>query len=311
MISNKKLISIVIPVYNEEAALEYCYTRLKDYLGRVSKYEFEIIFTDNHSVDDTFNIIKRIANTDRSIRAFRFSKNFGYQKSILMGYMQSRGAAVIQLDVDLQDPIELISEFLLKWEEGYKVVYGIRASRKEGVFINILRNIFYKIISFASPEKLPRDAGDFRLCDRAVIEVLRGYRLTFPYLRGLIAEMGFRQIGIPYARDLRIRGESKFSFGDYVKFSINSLFAQSLVPLRLATALCMLLFTFGFLGAGLYLIGYGNFGAHWPPGFATLIITMLVGFGLLSLFIGILGEYLGRCIRVVEGKFNVILEDEL
>lgn len=303
-----KLVSIVIPVYNEEDALPLCYDRLKSFMKTLPNYNFEIVFTDNHSTDATFNIIQKLARTDQSIRAFRFSKNVGYQRSILFGYLKARGHAVVQLDVDLQDPLPLIAEFIRKWDEGYAVVYGIRRERKEGIIISTLRKAYYRLIAAVSESNLPHDVGDFRLCDRKVIEALREYRLTFPYLRGLIADMGFKQIGIPYCRLERVIGESKFSLFGYCKFALDAVLTQSLLPLRLATISCVVIFLSGLVGATLYLLGYGAFGKNWPPGFATLIVTILIGFGFISLFIGILGEYLSRCLIIIEGRNEVIIE---
>jgi dolichol-phosphate mannosyltransferase len=307
----RKLVSIIIPVYNEEDNVEVCYERLSIFLENMTGYSFEIVFTDNHSEDGTFRILQKLARTDRRVRVFRFAKNIGYQRSILTGYLKSQGDAVIQLDVDLQDPIELIPEFLRKWEDGFAVVYGVRSRRSEGYFLNNLRRMYYRLVSALGEEKIPLDAGDFRLCDRKVIDALKGYRFDFPYLRGVIAGMGFDQIGIQYTRAARSKGVSKFSYFDYVTFAINSLFAQSFLPLRLASLLCGCIFLGGSAAALAYLVGYLSFGSHWPAGFATLVTLLLLGFALVSLFIGILGEYLGRCLRILEGRNGAIIEQEL
>jgi len=164
------------------------------------RYDFELLFTDNHSSDNTFGVLERLARRDPRVRALRFSRNFGFQRSILTGYLSARGDAAVEIDCDLQDPPSLILEFLRQWESGYRVVYGIRTGRKEGWGMNATRRLFYRLIDSLSEDELPLDAGDFRLVDRCVLEELRKIEDSQPYLRGTIAALGFDQIGIPYHR---------------------------------------------------------------------------------------------------------------
>ena len=207
------LISIVIPVFNEGENIDPLYERIRAVIDPLHEtYRFEILFTDNHSTDQTFTRISEIAEDDDRIRCLRFSRNFGFQRSILTGYRAAGGAAAIQLDADLQDPPELIPAFLEHWEQGIAVVYGVRAKRHEGWLITTGRAIFYRLINWMSADDLPHDAGDFRLVDRKILDALNEVDDYHPYLRGLIASFGFEQLGIPYDRDARLRGESKFSF---------------------------------------------------------------------------------------------------
>ena len=195
---SKKLVSVVVPVFNEEenvARLHAAVTETMAPLGE--RYDWEFVFTDNHSSDRTFELLEGLAKQDPRVRAFRFSRNFGFQRSIWTGYALARGDAAVQLDCDLQDPPGLIPEFLRLWEQGYKVVYGIRRSRPEGWWINLYRKVFYRLIDFLSEDDLPKDAGDFRLVDRRVLDELRLIHDQQPYLRGSIAALGFRQIGVP------------------------------------------------------------------------------------------------------------------
>ena len=159
--NDKKLISIVVPVFNEETNIEPLYAALIPILEQFDAgYDFELLFTDNHSTDRTFEILRRLALKDSRIRVLRFSRNFGFQRSIYTGYIHARGQAAIQIDCDLQDPPELIVEFIRKWEEGYRVVYGERSQRQEAWHMNVIRKIFYRLIDFLSEDKLPFDAGD-------------------------------------------------------------------------------------------------------------------------------------------------------
>src|SRR3954463_9210488 len=165
----KKLISLVVPVFNEAESLPALFAGLEPPLAALAhRYDFELLFTDNHSTDGTFSILAARAAVDPRMRVIRFSRNFGYQKSILTGYVNARGAAAIQLDADLQDPPELIAEFLRLWEQGHEVVYGIRRSRREGWLMQMVRRTFYRVVNFLSDYELPINAGDFRLVDRRI-----------------------------------------------------------------------------------------------------------------------------------------------
>lgn len=304
-----KKISIVVPVYNEEENIQTLYDRV-DKISKllIDTYEFEFIFTDNHSEDNSFFILKQLSETDPRIKIIRFSRNFGYQRSIITGYAFASGEAAIQLDCDLQDPPELLIEFLTLWEQGYQVVYGIRKERKEGWIINTTRKIFYRLIDRISADKLPHDAGDFRLIDRCIIEELKKIRDASPYIRGLIASLGFKQIGISYSREARKAGKSKFNLSHLFQLAIDGIVSHSVIPLRMATYLGFLI-TIGALLLTLVFI-YGRFygSGNWPRGFATTTVLILFGIGLNGLFLGIIGEYLGRIYLQIKIRPLVIIE---
>ena len=304
-----KKISIVVPVYNEEENIQTLYDRV-DKISKllIDTYEFEFIFTDNHSEDNSFFILKQLSETDPRIKIIRFSRNFGYQRSIITGYSFTSGEAAIQLDCDLQDPPELLIEFLTLWEQGYQVVYGIRKERKEGWIINTTRKIFYRLIDRISADKLPHDAGDFRLIDRCIIEELKKIRDASPYIRGLIASLGFKQIGISYSREARKAGKSKFNLSHLFQLAIDGIVSHSVIPLRMATYLGFLI-TIGALLLTLVFI-YGRFygSGNWPRGFATTTVLILFGIGLNGLFLGIIGEYLGRIYLQIKIRPLVIIE---
>ena len=187
-----QLISVIVPVLNEEDNIQRAYDRVCEVFDGLSKdYDFELIFTDNHSSDRTFELIQAISKDDPRVRAVRFARNVGYQRSIMSGYLLTDGDAVIQLDCDLQDPPEMIPEMLKLWKDGNDVVYGVRTSRKEGPIITAIRKVFYRLVNALSEDNLPKDAGDFRLIDRRIVSVLGSLRSKSPYIRGQIAAAGF------------------------------------------------------------------------------------------------------------------------
>ncbi|MEQ9244454.1 MAG: glycosyltransferase family 2 protein, partial [Nitratireductor sp.] len=180
--TQRKLITISVPVYNEEENIPALHAALSELAERENGYDFEFLFTDNASTDRTFELLCERAREDDRIRVLRFSRNFGFQKSILTNYLNANGAAAVQIDADLQDPPRVISDFLRLWEQGYKVVYGIRRRRQENPVLNLSRRAFYAVITNLSQTPVPRDAGDFRLIDRVIIENLRGIDEQTPYL---------------------------------------------------------------------------------------------------------------------------------
>lgn len=310
--SAAKLVSLVVPVYNEEANLGPFYSAVRELMDSLAgRYECEVVFTDNHSTDQTFSTLRDIARRDSRVRVFRFSRNFGYQRSILTGYEKARGACAIQLDCDLQDPPELIPSFLAKWEEGYHVVYGVRSQRSEHRGNQLVRKVFYRLIDLLSEDHLPHDAGDFRLIDRRVMDELAKIDDQHPYIRGTIATLGFRQIGIPYVRRGRERGVSKFSLPELMGLALDGILSHSTVPLRISTYLGLSISLLTVLAILAYTSAKVFFGRDWPPGFASLTVMILLSISLNALFLGIIGEYLGRIYRQVKKRPLVIIEESI
>lgn len=306
-----KLISIVVPVLNEQLNIFPFYESIKKIMQQCEhKYNFEILFTDNHSTDLTFEKLTELSFLDPRVRVLRFSRNYGYQKSILTGYIHSQGDAVIQLDCDLQDPPELILDFLKYWENGYAVVYGVRLKTSDNILMYMARKLFYRLVNYLSDDNLPLNAGDFRLVDRKIINILKQIDDAQPYLRGTIANIGFKQHGIPYNRSERKRGKSKFHLKDLTKLALDGILNHSIVPLRIASffGVCSSLVTL-FLAIA---YGAGKLILHlpWPSGFTTLSILTLMGISLNALFLGIIGEYLGRIYQQVK-KTPVVIESSL
>ncbi len=312
MTTGKPLISIVVPVYNEEETIPIFYPAVCQVIDPLSaEYDFEFVFTDNHSSDSTPRLLAELSRQDPRVRAFRFSRNFGYQRSILTAYLKSEGDAAIQLDCDLQDPPELIPVFLDVWRDGSDVVYGIRKTRLEGRRWSYARKLFYWLVDFLSEDPIPRDAGDFRLISRRVIEELRRINEPSPYLRGTIATLGYRQTGIDYARRARTTGSSKFSFFDNIKLALDGIVNQSVVPLRMATYVGISIAMLTVLASLGYIVAYYTVGFRAPAGFTTTTVLILGSLGINALLLGIIGEYLGRMYLQMKNRSHTIIEREL
>ena len=305
----RRLISIVVPVFNEEPNILPFYQAVYLQAEKLSAgFDFEFVFTDNHSQDQTFALLAGLAAEDTRVRVFRFSRNFGYQRSIMTGYAMARGDAAIQLDCDLQDPPELMGVFLDHWQAGADVVYGVRVKRQEGWSINLARAAFYRLIDRLSEDKIPVDAGDFRLVSRRVIDLLKSFEDASPYLRGTIAALGFRQVGVPYERAARAHGESKFPFSKLLSLALDGILNHSIVPLRLSTYFGLAISALTLLGLAGYVVAKLLFKSQWPAGFATLSALILASISVNAMLLGIIGEYLGRLYRQSQRRPLTIIE---
>lgn len=307
----KKLVSILVPAFNEEENVERCYNAIVEVFEGLSEFDYEIIVTDNHSTDRTFEILRELASKDKRLKVIRFSRNFGYQRSLLHAYKSATGACSIQIDCDLQDPPALIPKMIDLWRLDHQVVYGIRRTLADGLVVATLRRAFYKIIARVSEDDLPVNVGEYRLCDRVILDELRKVKDTTPYVRGLISAMGFSQIGIEYDRADRVAGSSKFPFKAMVGLAVDGLLNHSLLPLRLASyaglivGLMSLVLTFG------YVVGRVFFGQAWPAGFATTTILLLMSISINAIFMGILGEYIGRLFVQSRSEVDPIVERQI
>jgi glycosyltransferase involved in cell wall biosynthesis len=309
--NNKTLISISIPVLNEEGNLDALYSRLSSLAVKMSdRCDMEFVFSDNHSEDNTWHILKKMAANDQRIRAIRFSKNYGFQRSIFANYLHTRGEAVMQIDADLQDPPEMLETFFAQWQKGYHVVYGIRRKRPESFFMNAFRRIGYWIINKVSEHPIPQDVGDFRLVDRKVIQSLSHRKVVNPYLRGMIADMGFNQTGILYDRDARMAGVSKFNVYRLVVLGLTATFNHSTVPLRMASFLGAMILVASLCGAVYYLF-LRILHPELPRGFTSIAILLTFSIGLNAFFLGIIGEYLLRIYQILRAEPVAIVEESL
>jgi len=309
--TNRPLISISIPVLNEEENIPGLYRRLCALSERMkNRCDLEFVFSDNHSDDMTWALLSELAAKDERVRAIRFSRNFGFQRSILANYMHTRGDAVMQVDADLQDPPELLESFFDLWQQGYEVVYGIRKKRPDGFLLHAFRKLGYWIIDKISEYPIPRDVGDFRLVDKKVVNVLLRMKTANPYLRGMIAGLGFNQTGVPYDRDARTAGESKFAVSRLVRLGLTAVFNHSTVPLRAASFLGVIILLTSILGT-IYYVFLKLLHPEIPQGLASIHILVLFGIGLNSFFLGIIGEYLLRIYLMLRAEPVAIIERSL
>ncbi len=305
---NKPLITISIPVLNEEKNIKKLYNRLVDLADKMhDRCNLEFLFSDNHSSDNTWLIILGLSKKDSRVKAIRFSQNVGFQRSILANYIHAQGDAIMQVDADLQDPPELLEQFFEKWIKGSQVVYGIRKKRPEHFLLHKFRKLGYWLIDKISDYPIPKDAGDFRLIDKKVANVLIKMKTANPYLRGMIAGLGFKQTGISYDREARVDGKSKFSLLNISKLGLTAVFNHSTVPLRAVSFLGIIILLISIAGALYYLVAK-ILHPELPQGLASIHILVLFGIGLNALLLGILGEYLLRIYLIIRADPIAIVE---
>lgn len=306
-----KLISIVVPTYNEEDNVERLYEEVARVFDGLDGYEFEIIFCDNHSEDDTFPRVQKLAQRDGRIRGVRYARNFGFNRSVLTGYRLASGDAAVQLDADLQDPPEMIPVLIEQWERGHDCVVGIRKNRQEAVPLQLARKVFYRLLRRVSDDNIVNDAGDFRLIDHTIISHLRYINDAEPYTRALTSLMAKTQIGVPYSRNVRQAGESKYPLRRLFGLAVEGMIAHSVAPLRFASLVGFIIAGACTVAAFLF-IALKLFGvSEGPRGFTTTALLILFGVGLNAIFLGIIGEYLGRIYNQLRRRPTTVLEDSV
>ncbi|MBU3918809.1 glycosyltransferase family 2 protein, partial [Patescibacteria group bacterium] len=285
--------SVVVPVFNEQEVIEEFYKRLASVMAKLGEYE--IIFVNDGSKDRSLQIIKQLQNENSRIKILDFSRNFGHQVAITAGMDYSKGRAVIIIDADLQDPPEVIPDFIDKWKQGYEIIYGVRKERQgESIFKKLSAKIFYRILKTMTSVDIPVDAGDFRLMDRKVVDVFKNeIRERNRYIRGLTSWVGFRQIGVLYDREKRFAGKTKYPLRKMIKLALDGIISFSTVPLKLVSY-------FGFLTAGgsflyaIYALVMRIFTNKTMPGWTSLVLAIVFLGGIQLLSLGVIGEYISR-----------------
>lgn len=307
-----KIISIVVPCYNEEENVKPAYKALKNVVNKLSKYNYELIFTDNGSSDKTKDFILKIAKKDKKVKGIFLSRNFGPEASGRAGLDYATGDAFIGISCDLQDPPELISEFIKKWRQGYDIVMGVYKKSDDNFLMKFIRGAFYRIFNKISNTQIPSNAVGFGLYDRKVIDALKSLPEKYRFERGLTAWVGFKKAFITYERKKRLRGKSSYSFFDYVKHAERGIFGFSYLPLDAMVYGGFLLTIISFL----FIVGY----LYWVIVFGNPIkasIPLMMGIvffgGIQLLAISIIGKYIqviveetkNRPIYIVEETVNV------
>lgn len=289
----KKLISVVTPCFNEEANIEELYSRVKDVFAKLNKYDYEHIFIDNDSADSTVSILKEIAKTDKRVKILVNSRNFGVVRSSFYGLLQGSGDATILIFADLQEPPSLLIEFLKKWEEGNFVVQGVKKRSEEGFILFTIKKFYYYIINKISEVELIRDASCFSLYDKRVIEEFRKIDDIYPYLKGLVSELGFKTAIVEYHQAARKKGVSATKLYIAYDFAMLGITSHSKVPLRLATILGFFMSILSLILAFGFFIGKLFFWNLFPVGIASIIVGLFFFSSIQLFFIGIIGEYIG------------------
>ena len=296
------VISVIAPIYNESDNLPELFRRVSETLDLTGE-PWELILVDDGSTDQSQVLIEHLARRDDRIQPVIFARNFGHQIAVTAGLDYARGKAVIIIDSDLQDPPEVMLDLIEKWREGYEVVYAIRAEREgESWFKVFTASLFYRVIVRITDVNIPLDAGDFRLLDRKVVNVLNQMRERHRFLRGMSAWVGFRQVGVPYRRAARFAGETKYPFRKMFRLALNAVTGFSYFPLQVATYI-------GFFAAGVSIlsipivIALRLWGTQAPlVGQATTLIAVLFLGGVQLISLGILGEYVGRLYDEAKGR---------
>lgn len=306
-----KLISIVVPCFNEQEVFETTHSRLTDTMLLLEgDYHYEIIYVNDGSTDKTWTLLKNCAAQDKKVKVMSFSRNFGHQVAITAGLDHCAGDAAVVIDADLQDPPALILAFIKKWEQGYDVVYGKRKQRAgESGFKLITAKYFYKIINKLSDVKIPRDTGDFRLMDRKALDQFLGMRETYRFVRGMVAWIGFNQIYVEYDRESRFAGNTKYPLKKMISLASDAILAFSNVPLKIATWLGFVTSIISFFGI-LYAL-YSRFFGTYEPGWTTLMLAVLMIGGIILMVLGIIGSYIGRIYTEVKGRPLYIIKEKL
>ena len=307
---SRKLISVVIPIYNEELVIPELIRQITKFIDKSKSYDFEILFVENGSIDNSFLKLQKFSEKDRRLKILRLSKNFGCDGGIAAGMRFATGDACVIMMADLQEPIELISNFIKKWGQGYEIVYGQVKKRTAGFFRNLSSVLFYKIINLLTKNMFPENASDFRLIDKKVYLTINQMGEQNKYLRGLIMWTGFKHIGIPFNREKRFAGESKANFIAVLKVAFNGIFSFSYLPLRFVSILGIGITLLSFLMIAFYLYLYLVHGRE-APGAATMILLTLSLFGILFFILGIISEYLARIYDEVKARPSFIIKDKI
>lgn len=305
------LLSLVIPCFNEEQVIAVTVRRMTHFCSELSDLEAELIFIDDGSQDNTLSLLREYAAKDSRIKVICFARNFGHQIAVTAGMDAARGDAVVLIDADLQDPPEVIHQMIIKWREGYDVVYGTRTKRKgESVFKRSSARGFYRLLNKLSDTPIPLDTGDFRLMSRPIVDSLKAMPERDRFVRGMVSWVGFKQTAIAYERAERFAGKSKYPLGKMLRFASDGILSFSTKPLQISIALGMLAACIAMAGI-FYAIGMRILTDIWVEGWTALMIAILFLGGVQLICVGILGEYIGRIYNEVKHRPLYIVEEYL
>ena len=304
-------ISIIVSVYNEEDSVEVFFKTIRQTMEQKKDCHYEIICIDDGSIDGTFQLLQKYAQDDFRIKVLKFSRNFGKEYGLMAGLKYCSGRAAIPIDVDLQDPPELILQFIEKWEEGYDMVYGIRNDRASDTWLKRwTAKLFYKTYNLMTRSPIPYNAGDYRLIDRKIIDTILELPERNIFMKGIFGWTGFKSCGIKYVRQKRVAGVSKWNYWKLWNFALDGITASTTLPLRIWTYLGSMLSFLGLLYALYIIIRTITYGAD-VPGYASLLVFILLVGGVQMIILGILGEYIGRIFIEVKRRPLYIVEKKV
>jgi dolichol-phosphate mannosyltransferase len=306
---SKKLISIVTPTYNEIENIDELLRRVRLAISDLSKYDFEILIIDNCSVDGTQQRLRDLAKSDPRVKVILNARNFGHIRSPYYGILQSKGDATIYLASDLQDPPEIIPDLLREWEAGYKLVMAIKPVSKSSPVMHYLRKSYYRFIDKISDVDIVKDSTGFGLYDKVVLDDLRNIGDPYPFLRGLICELGYEVKEIPFIQQRRLGGITKNNFYTLFDIAMLGIVSHSKVPIRIASFAGLILGVLSVMIAFIFLILKLIFWDSFPIGSAPIVIGLFFLFGIQLFFIGILGEYIASIHGYVQNR-PVVVEKE-
>ena len=302
MEDNKKLVTILIPAYNEQEALPILYKRLVKLMDSLPQYNFELLFVNDGSRDKTLEILKEMRKSDSRVCYVNLSRNYGKEVAMIAGFDYVNGDCMINIDADLQDPPELIPEMLKYWEEGYDDVYAKRKSRKgESILKKLTSWGYYRVLQSMTNIQIQTDTGDFRLLDRRCVEAIRQMRESQRYTKGLYSWIGYKKKEILYDRDARVAGKTKWNYRQLANLSIDGITSFTTSPLRWAAIIGMLVSLCGFIYM-IIIIAKTLISGIDVPGYASMMVVILFLGGLQLIFLGIIGEYLGRAFYESKGR---------
>ena len=307
----KKLVSVIVPAFNEESCIDELARRLKIVFSKNEKYDFEALIIENGSTDRTWEILKVINAEDPHFKVIRLARNFRMDGGITAGLNFAKGDAVVFMTADLQDPPELISEFIKKWEDGFENVY-MQVSKRVGTgpLRTFNSKAFYWLAGKLTDNRIPKNVSDFRLLDRKVYEAVRGMNERNRFVRGLVAWVGFRSVGVEAERPERFGGESKAHSLKVIDLAFKGIFSHSYVPLKLITMTGVALSLVSFVSLILWMIVWITSGVPFA-GFGTIVSLAVLAFGTLTFMLGIIAEYLGLIYEEVKGRPNFIVAEQL
>ncbi len=306
-----KRITVVTPCYNEEENVEALFARVRDVFATLPGYEFEHLFIDNASTDSTVEVLRKMAAADPRVKVIVNSRNFGHIRSPYYGLLQGTGDAVISMVADLQDPPELITEFLKHWEAGKRIVVGVKAEVEESGLYMRFRKVYYRLVRKMADIELIENFTGFGLYDQSVIAMLRTMNDPYPYFRGLICELGFDKAFVPYAQPLRRKGITKNNFYTLYDLAWLGFVNHSKVPLRIATFAGFSLAAFSIFIAFVYALYKLLFWDQFSVGTAPVVIGLFLLSGVQLIFVGIIGEYVGAIYTQVKGRPLVIEKERI